>query len=1223
MSRSYDPRAHEGAPGSVDVAGAHALAEPASPEAVPNPPRFVVREKLGRGGTGTVVRAFDREAGCDVALKSIHRAEGDALLRFKREFRALRDIRHPNLVELVELVEQGGEWLYTMEIVDGVSPLEHVRGPDGGFHEAKLRALLGDLAGGLVALHRAGMVHRDVKPSNVLVTPEGRVVLLDFGLVASARDGFQSTDVPTAGTVAYMAPEQALGMPAEPASDWYAFGVLLFEALTGRAPYEGMTLEILLAKAQRAPREPRELSPAAPEDLSRLCARLLAVDPAERPTGAEVLALLSPGAVVGDGARAEPSGIVGRARELETLRGAAARVAGGAQVSVTVEGDAGTGKSALVSALVGALRAERADVLVLRGRCDPRERIPYRGLDGVVDGLSSHLRRREATHPPLSSAVLRLSEVFPVLRRVPSVRAAPGRPRTRGAAGDEVAELSWALRVLLANVATTLPVVLVLEDAQWLDATSRDLLSEVLRPPNAPPILVVVTRRPDGTPGAGVRLAPLPSGEALAIVRAKLPDVGADADSIAREGAGNPELLAERAERAARRGGRASVADLVDERLASLAAGARDVLALLAVSTGSVPPDVLVAAAGGPPSETLRASRALVAARLAVVANDGRSMAVFHPAVAEAVRSRLGDDVVEGLHRRLAGGYVARGPRGARGAAAHLVRAGEATRAAEIASRAAEQLAREGEFAEAAELYRASIDAAPVPPGVHDARLEALGRALARAGRSDDAAAAFLEAAERAAPVDALENRRRAAEQLAFSGRFDEGQRLFADVMRALGTRYPRLGPLARLAWLSIEAWVRLRRGVRTEDPAPHDERRGVELAVLRSASTALAPPDATAGLVHVPWALRLALKLGDPAATAIALGQTATAIAFWTGARAPRTAPLLARATAIAAGTGDAFVIGTVAACEGVTRVLHGEWEPAAAAFARADETLPEDRDEALGMLRTAEATVAQCLFFLGRFEELRAHTERLLATAARRGDRYLPVRLHSAVLPMLACADDRAAEGLAAAEAAVAEWTDLGVEQRQTFLRTKVLVHAYEGRYDLARAALDARAGAERAPYRVQVLRVSMTAIEALVGLAAAATPTARAEAARVAARAAKRLEGEGAAWASAFAACVRAAGLAARDQRAEAARAFEAAAALFGSAGMKAHALACRRHAGVLDADGEPEPRVVGANSWMRERGIVRPERFASLLVPFEPSRAPSAPDGGAAALRTRGS
>ncbi|MEM9463585.1 MAG: serine/threonine-protein kinase, partial [Myxococcota bacterium] len=172
-----------------------------------------------------------------VALKTFQRASSTKLLRFKNEFRSLADVRHPNLVELYALGTVKGRSFFTMELLEDAEPLvDWVRRdaspgelPDLG----RLEGALGQLALGLAEIHHHGYVHRDLKPSNVLVTAAGRVVILDFGLISTA-DGERvlTRDGQILGTPLYMAPEQAVGLPAGPPADVYAVGVMLYECLT-------------------------------------------------------------------------------------------------------------------------------------------------------------------------------------------------------------------------------------------------------------------------------------------------------------------------------------------------------------------------------------------------------------------------------------------------------------------------------------------------------------------------------------------------------------------------------------------------------------------------------------------------------------------------------------------------------------------------------------------------------------------------------------------------------------------------------------------------------------------------------------------------------------------------------------------------------------------------------------------------------------------------------
>src|SRR5688572_9570085 len=170
--------------------------------------RFVVLSKLGSGATGVVYAAEDRESGARVALKVLRSLSAESVADFKQEFRAIADLDHPNLVRLGELIAEGDRWLFTMELVDGVDFYSYVR-PDGVLDVDRLRLALLQLVAALEALHGSGQVHRDVKPSNVLVRDNGGVKLLDFGLVTEAANDDSHSEPTAVGTTAYVAPEQA------------------------------------------------------------------------------------------------------------------------------------------------------------------------------------------------------------------------------------------------------------------------------------------------------------------------------------------------------------------------------------------------------------------------------------------------------------------------------------------------------------------------------------------------------------------------------------------------------------------------------------------------------------------------------------------------------------------------------------------------------------------------------------------------------------------------------------------------------------------------------------------------------------------------------------------------------------------------------------------------------------------------------------------------------
>ena len=426
--------------------------------------RFHLQRCLGSGGFGLVYQVWDRERQTMVALKMLPTATPEALYQFKQEFRALADLTHPNLVPLYELLADGPQWCFTMELIEGVpfgtSPRRGPAWPAGDLGANApagtatpltwddLRALLRQLAAGVEALHRAGKLHRDLKPSNVLVTREGRVVILDFGLVTDrVPDTIHATPA-LVGTPAYMAPEHWVGGPVSAASDWYSVGVMLYEALTGRLPVTGEGREVVTHQPYAEPPAPAALVEGLPDDLNALCGALLRRDPQARPSGHEVMQRLAGAEARARGPTLAPivfgedTRFIGRERQLATLTGAFRAVQMGQAVTVYVHGSSGIGKSMLVRRFLDTLRS-RADVVVLAARCYAQEGVPYKALDPLMDRLSQYLHglpihEVQALLPQAWAAV---AQLFPTLGPVgergaePAPRLEPPRPPGGAAAG--------------------------------------------------------------------------------------------------------------------------------------------------------------------------------------------------------------------------------------------------------------------------------------------------------------------------------------------------------------------------------------------------------------------------------------------------------------------------------------------------------------------------------------------------------------------------------------------------------------------------------------------------------------------------------------------------------------------------------------------------------------------------------------------------------------------
>jgi serine/threonine protein kinase len=815
---------------------------------------FAVLRRLGAGGMGVVYEVEQRGREGRMALKLLHQAGSEEGFRLKREFRVLSELSHPNLVTLYELLGDGEGCAFTMELVPGADFLAHTR-PDGVLDLPRLRAALRGLAEGLDALHASGVVHRDLKPSNVLVTPEGRVVLLDFGV---ALDGAER-DV--AGTLAFMPDEQRCGATV-PASDLHAVGTMLSLALTGTFEPAGdasSELEPWLALS-------RELRSPRPE---------------QRPTARELLAFLDGQAAP---ARAQPTArkFVGRVRELEVLRRHATTASGEASLLV-VEGASGLGKSWLLAELTRELE-RRSDVLLVAGRCSRREAVRYRALDPLLDALSSVWKALgdagEAIVPRGAGALI---ELFPVLARVPVLAShahdaspiADARERRRVAVS--------ALRDVLHELARTRRVVLCLDDAHWMDDDSRELLADLVRAPFAPPLLVLALTRPAESaaplplepltrqlPSERVVLEPLDREAALSLVQVLLPERPALWERALALGEGSPFLLGQVGALAGDTGALGEALGLepiLKARLDKLGPVPRRVLELVTVAGQPVPPELLREVLGESDVSLLGALTMLEAQRyLRSRRGEEHAFEPYHDRVTDFVHRIVEPEHKRGYHIALGRALEAEDPaRHARSLLFHFRAAGDATRALRHGRLAAEAAAARLAFHEAADIYATCVELSDDRALVRELKRRRA-EVLASAGRDGDAAAVWEELARHAdSEAERDELTRRSAELLLRGGRYDEGMQRLAPLLARLDLQLPSSGLAGGLQVL----WQRLRLavrglGYRLRESRDIDPRQLARLDVCLTIARYIGARRIMLGIDYGTRALRYALDCGD-----------------------------------------------------------------------------------------------------------------------------------------------------------------------------------------------------------------------------------------------------------------------------------------------------------------------------------------------------------------------
>lgn len=764
--------------------------------------RFKYIDILGKGGMGDVYDAYDRDRGMRVALKKLRNVDAASVYRFKREFRALRGLSHPNIIALYELVAENEQWFLTMERVDGRDLIAYVQefgsynptasGPTASHVQSfdstatrtatssgfdidehcdatglptppqyrphiddvvdldRLRDTLRQLAEALFVLHSAGMVHRDLKPSNVMVTREGRVVLMDFGIVTELLRPVDPVDGhKMVGTPSFMAPEQTHGHPATAAADWYAFGVLLYIALAKRLPFQGGVSQILRAKVELDPLSPAAFVDGIPDDLNDLCMYLLRRDPSERPDDRDVLAQLGANPermAFSSGATFHGADIfVGRTEELRVLHEAYKQVQSGGTRCICVRAPSGMGKSSLLDRFAEELAEpewHQLPPLVLEARCQETENLSYKAFDGVMDALCNHILsladdERDAFVPQSSHA---LSKIFPVLRRIPGWET--DGPLAHLNPNELRGQAVYAMRSLLACVVHTRPVVMRIDDIHWADRDSVELLLGILAPPTPERLLLVSSLRSDAHDesieralidmlatleqrgvGQTIELGPLFGNEQRALIKALALQRGLFEDldeQLWFESEGHPMLLAELVwyameapQELAGAAANLSLEGVMNRRVSRLPETARALLEAIAVAGEPLPVFVLADACKMTSVERERSLSILQITHLAHTVRKHeteRWLDVYHDKVRETVLAHLPARRSRDLHRELARALELWPRAQASSMARHYLAAGDTRRSVEHLVDAAQRAVHTLAIDRAAELFRAAGD---------------------------------------------------------------------------------------------------------------------------------------------------------------------------------------------------------------------------------------------------------------------------------------------------------------------------------------------------------------------------------------------------------------------------------------------------------------------------------------------------------------------------------
>jgi len=462
--------------------------------------RYAILKKLGEGGKGIVYKARDTVLNRVVAIKVLKGAvpSEDAYSRFIREAQAIAKLNHPNIVSIYDVSKEDEKQFFVFEFVDGMSLRDLMKTyPDGKCDMQTVLRVSIDICNALQYAHSQGVLHRDIKPENILITEEGTAKLMDFGLAKMLGQTSITQEGMIVGTVAYVAPEIALGKGSDARSDLYSLGAVFYETVTGRPPFQGEDpVKVIFSHIHDYPVSPIRLNPKVPQALAECIMKLLEKEPGKRYQSAadllkalreiaegflrEVLVPSKPSIVVPS---PRPSAVkevqlVDRVEELGVLREAVDRAVRGEGGVAFLHGEAGIGKTRLAREL-GAYARLRG-MQVLSGRCPALFRMdgvpPYVLWKEVIKNYlevcsPEQLYRVIGFYP--SEVSMLVPELSQKLRTIPqSLPISPEHERDR---------LFEAVSQFVTNISKEAPLLVVLDDLQWTDQSSLLLLHYLAR----------------------------------------------------------------------------------------------------------------------------------------------------------------------------------------------------------------------------------------------------------------------------------------------------------------------------------------------------------------------------------------------------------------------------------------------------------------------------------------------------------------------------------------------------------------------------------------------------------------------------------------------------------------------------------------------------------------------------------------------------------------------
>ena len=745
---------------------------------------------------GHVYRVYDPVNDRELALKELKFDYPRALHYFKREFRAVASLSHPNLVNLHDLYHEDERYFYTMELVEGRDIYFYVnqhnqivRDPRILCDSDRLQRVFQcftQLLQALDYLHSHGRIHRDIKPANILVDSRGKLRLVDFGVVKEEIPGGEGQSLSQVfGTSTYFSPEQSLSSRVTSATDIYAAGVVLYELLVGVTPFDG-TQEELSEKHRTMPPKPiLERVPKTHEKLAWVCHEMLAKEPSRRPSAREILEFLNVPII--ENSAKKTIEFIGRNEERDLMHEALDGVNLGQGRMILIEGEEGVGKASCVEAFSQEARLFGASCF--QGGCVDRDHVSYRGVDTVIERIAEAYRslvakimRQQIPSRERSGLI----EAFSFLGELlPSSLHAKDREDVNSGPG-------LGLFSLLNHISKERALVLVIEHIHLADDDALDLFEALQSGGRLPPVLLVLTYCPEqvrsnsrvssfleyatSQPSTSlIRLTPFSYDEVREMVQFNLNHQDPKLISyILEQTGGLPGFVMEMINAIKVQQRSETFQEIIIRKINTLSRPARRILAVVCLSDFPVPESVLERACELTPDQVYEGLVRLGAEGLVREGIDaqGRVDVVgAHPRLMEVARACVSSGRAPMIHERIARALEQTAGR-AHQLERHWIKAGAPANATQFALRAAHVARESDDHERAVEMYRLSLKGQLSSDMLVRIRVN-MADSLARSGRYLEAAQT-LEALNELSMPEALRWRARRYQLYLMSGEMSD-----------------------------------------------------------------------------------------------------------------------------------------------------------------------------------------------------------------------------------------------------------------------------------------------------------------------------------------------------------------------------------------------------------------------------------------------------------------